>query len=161
MRGEALLAALSGIAVQSPVSNAYTLMAGDMLLHGGAGARQFMAKGTVDAHARIDPACGEFTVQLRIAPGWHVNSNKPLEAFFVPTVLTVIGSESARAIYPLAIRRKLGFHDRELALYEGTVSLNFRLPKGHGTPVRANLRLQACNDEICLEPETAILTVRK
>ncbi len=153
LRGEALLAALSGIAIRSPQSNAYSLMAADMLLHGGAGPRQFLAKGTVDAKGKFDPANRLLTVSLRIAPGWHVNSDKPLEDFFIPTRLTVVGAENAAVTYPAAVRRKLGFHDKELALYEGTVLLKARLPEKAGPPVRARLNLQACSDEICLEPQ--------
>ncbi|MDH3581447.1 MAG: protein-disulfide reductase DsbD family protein, partial [Hyphomicrobiales bacterium] len=158
LRGEALLSALSGIALRSPEAGSYALMAGDRLLHGGAGARQFMAKGTVDAKATRAPD-GNLVIRLRIAKGWHVNADKPLEDFFIPTSLTVEGSEGATVTYPAAVRRKLGFHDKELALYEGTVSLKASLPPKVSSPIRAKLRLQACSDEICLEPETADLTV--
>jgi uncharacterized protein YyaL (SSP411 family) len=160
VNGEALLAAVSGVAVGSPMSSGYSLLAADLLLRGGAGKRQFMAKGVVDAKSRFDTASGALTVTLRIAPGWHVNSDKPLEEFFIPTELKVEGAESAKVTYPAALRRKLGFHDKELALYEGTVELKAILPKGSKAPVTANLSLQACSDEICLEPESAVLTVR-
>jgi uncharacterized protein YyaL (SSP411 family) len=158
LRGEALLAALSGIAARTPMSNSFTLMGADILLNGGSGPRQFLAKGVVDARTRIG-GDGKLSVELRIAKGWHINSEKPLEEFFIPTSLSVEGAKNADVEYPDALRRKLGFHDKELALYEGTVVLKAALPAAKTGPVRATLKLQACSDEICLEPETAVLTL--
>ncbi len=159
LHGESLLAALSGLAVRSPASNAYALMAGDTLLRGGSGPRRFLAKGVVDARAALDAQGRTLTVTLRLAPGWHVNANKPLEDFFIPTELSVDGAAPASVSYPPAVRRSLGFHDKALALYEGTVALTASLGEKATAPVRATLRLQACSDEICLEPETADLRV--
>lgn len=161
LRGEALLAAISGVATGDVPSNAYTLYAADLLLRGAAGPRQFMAKGTVDARAILDAGKSELTVRLKMTPGWHVNSDKPLEEFFTPTVLKVEGAGDAKVLYPQAVKRKLGFHDKELALYEGSVDIKVALPKGLALPIKANLRLQACSDEVCLEPQNTILTLRK
>ncbi|MEM8743256.1 MAG: protein-disulfide reductase DsbD domain-containing protein, partial [Pseudomonadota bacterium] len=55
--------------------------------------------------------------------------------------------------------QKLGFHDKELALYEGTVELKADLAAAPEKAVTLNLRVQACSDKICLEPETAQLRV--
>ena len=160
LNGEALLSALSSIALRSPLSNSYALLGADLLLRGGAGARQYMSKGIVDVDGSIDKADGALKLSLRIAPGWHINSDKPLEEFFIPTEVKLEGSEAAKVAYPAAVRRKLGFHEKELALYEGKVEITAKLPEGVEMPVNATLRLQACSDEICLEPETAKVTVR-
>ena len=51
----------------------------------------------------------------------------------------------------------------ELALYEGNISLkaalNTRNPAQEGTMLRLTLRLQACDDEICLPPELLELQI--
>jgi len=159
INGEALLAALSGLAVKSPQSNAYSLLAADMQLRGGAGPRQFMSKGIVDARATLDTASGEIIVSVKVADGWHINSNTPLEDFFIPTQLTVEGANNAKITYPAHKKMKLGFHDKELALFEGTVELKAKLAKTPASAVTAKLQVQTCSDKICLEPETAELRI--
>ena len=159
INGEALLAALSGLAAKSPQSNAYSLLAADMQLRGGAGPRQFMSKGYVDARAVLDGSSGEVTVSVKVADGWHINSNTPLEDFFIATELSVEGTDDAKITYPAHKKMKLGFHDKELALFEGTVTLKAKLPKAPTSAVTARLRVQTCSDKICLEPETADLRI--
>jgi uncharacterized protein YyaL (SSP411 family) len=159
INGEALLSALSGLAAKSPQSNAYSLLAADMQLRGGAGARQFMSKGVVDASAKLDLSSGEVTVKVKVADGWHINSNTPLEDFFIATQLTVEGVDGAKITYPVHKKMKLGFHDKELALFEGAVELKAKLANVPDGAVTAKLRVQACSDKICLEPETADLRI--
>lgn len=159
INGEALLAAVSGIAVRSPRGNAYSLLAADELLRGGAGPRQFLSKGVVDVRAVYNSAAREVSLKVRLADGWHINSNTPLEDFFVPTELSVEGKRDAKIVYPAHKTQKLGFHDKDLALYEGTVELTAGLAEAPEKAVTVNLRVQACSDKVCLEPETARLRV--
>lgn len=159
LNGEALLAALSGLAVQSPISNASFLMASDMLLRGGAGARQFLAKGVVDARATLDETSRKVSIRMKVADGWHINSHAPLDEFFIATNLSIEGGTSAEISYPNHKLQKLGFHDSELALYEGEIELAATLPDLPKGPITARLRVQACSDKICLEPETAELRI--
>ncbi|MFQ5626996.1 MAG: thioredoxin domain-containing protein, partial [Methyloligellaceae bacterium] len=109
INGEALLTALSGLALRSPPSNAYTLMAADMLLRGGAGPRQYISNGVIDAHAALGPAPGALSVTIRIADGWHINSNTPLEDFFIPTELSIEVMKGAKITYPAHKKLKHGF----------------------------------------------------
>ncbi len=160
LKAEALLAALSGLAMETPRANAAALLAGDRFLRGETGARQFLAKGLVRAEAIRDVAKGVLRVRLTMAKGWHVNAHKPLEDFFIPTDLEIIGGAKGDAVtYPKPVIRKLGFNDKPLALYEGVVEITAPLPKGGNGRLRARLRLQACSDEICLEPEETVLTL--
>ncbi|GBE44262.1 N-acylglucosamine 2-epimerase [bacterium BMS3Bbin10] len=159
INGEALLAALSGLAVRSPQSNAYSLLAADIQLRGGAGPRQYMSKGLVDARASLDPSSGVVSVSIKVAKGWHINSNTPLEEFFIPTELSVVGAGDAEITYPPHKLVKLGFHDKELALFDGTVELKAKISKTPKGSLTAKLRVQTCSDEICLEPETADLRI--
>jgi len=50
-----------------------------------------------------------------------------------------------------------------LALYERSVRLTARFKQDESTPdsppLRVKLRLQACDDEVCLPPETVVLQV--
>ncbi|MCP4042543.1 MAG: thioredoxin, partial [Gammaproteobacteria bacterium] len=60
---------------------------------------------------------------------------------------------------------QLGFQQQPLALYQGKVEIRAGLERTspdakdspHLAPVR--LRLQACNDQVCLPPETLTLRV--
>jgi len=49
-----------------------------------------------------------------------------------------------------------------LEVYEGSFELRAKLPRGRfgeGDALRAELRVQACNDEICLPPDTLFIVV--
>jgi hypothetical protein len=103
---------------------------------------------------------GEATVRLDIAPGYHVNANPASDRFYVATELRaepLAGVNAGRPVYPPGVPRKLGFEEKPLSLYEGSVEI--RLPlraepgaaKGRHT-LRARVRVQPCNDEACLQP---------
>lgn len=153
-RGDMLLAALSGMAVEQPRSVAYVLRGADMMRRGEGGPVQYFAKGTVRAEARIDRTAGKAIVSLQMSPGWHINSNKPLDEDYIPTTLSVEPGKVAAGdvVYPKAMTRKLKFNDDDMALYEGSVEMSVPLSKDVGDRVDLKLTLQACSDQICLEP---------
>ena len=159
VRGEAVLAALSGIAIETPSNSGYALLSGDKLLRGESGPRRYLAKGAVRATAGMDRTKGRLNIRLVLDPGWHINAHEPLEENFVATTVSLKELPKAVAVYPEPVRRKLGFHKRELALYEGRIDLKILLPSDLPPTLRAKLTLQACNDRMCLEPETVELVV--
>ena len=131
------------------------------------GARQpAPADSIVKVAFALDPprlAAGEparLTVRLEIAEGWHVNAN-PAAAGLVPTTVTVNpGSLALRQVdveYPPS--RALPFPSLAdtLEVWEGRVEVVSRLaaeedaPAAHGA-LRAAVRYQACDDEVCLLP---------
>ena len=99
------------------------------------------------------------TLTAAIAAGWHINSAKPLEAFSIPTVLTLDPStaELTSADYPAHVIRSFTFSaGTKLAVYEGTIAIPFAAKlKPGATEIHASLRYQACNDSVCLPPKTA------
>ncbi len=103
---------------------------------------------------------GEATVRLDIAPGYHVNSNPASDKFYVATELRAEPQEGVtpgQPVYPAGLQRKLGFAEKPLSVYEGSVLIKLPLradkgaAKGRHT-LRAKLRVQPCNDEACLQP---------
>lgn len=99
------------------------------------------------------------TVIATIAEGWHVNSNTPTEEFSIPTVLELDAAtaELRSANYPAHAMKAFGFTGgKQLAVYDGTILIPFtaRLAPG-ATRVTAVLRYQACNDTVCLPPNSA------
>lgn len=157
LHAEALLAAVSGMALGDPVAHAYTLLAGDQLLRGERSSRQFAAKGRVRAGAEVD-ASGLVRVKVTTLPGWHINSNAPLEEDFIATEIAIPGAKlPAGAItYPEGVERTFGFHDEPLSVYEGDIEITAKVG-GSSRPLTVELTVQACNDQICLLPETVSL----
>jgi len=63
--------------------------------------------------------------------------------------------------FPDAIRRSLGFERSELSLYEGEISIiaNVDSAQLEGLLLPVDIDVQACNEEVCLAPETVSLAV--
>ena len=107
-------------------------------------------------------------LKVEILPGFHINSNQPLEEYLIATeVFLPAGAEFelAGATYPKAELKSFSFAAGEkLAVYEGMVEVAVRLrarpaiqPGTHALAL--GLRYQACNDEICLRPAERQLTL--
>ncbi|MCP5087311.1 MAG: DUF255 domain-containing protein [Rhodobacteraceae bacterium] len=155
-RSEELISALSGFAAQSPIAGASILTAADRYFNGDTGPVQFGGNGNVRALARFEN--GRFIVQLQVARGWHINANRPLEEYLVPTSLAVKSpGEIGDVTYPEPLIKDLGFSKKPLALLEGDVEISTGIPPGG--PASAELEIQACSDEICLAPDTLTFTV--
>lgn len=103
---------------------------------------------------------GEASVRLDIAGGFHTHANPASDKFYIATALTAEAADGitpGQPVYPPGVERKLGFSEKPLSLYEGTVTI--KLPvradknavKGRHT-LRAKIRVQPCNDEACLPP---------
>jgi hypothetical protein len=106
---------------------------------------------------------GEARVRLDIAQGFHTHANPATDKFYIPTTLTAEPSDGimpGMPVYPPGVERKLGFAEKPLSLYEGSVVIKLPLRavskeagKGRHT-LRAKLRVQYCNDTECFPPQT-------
>ena len=98
------------------------------------------------------------TVTATIEPGWHINSNKPLTEFSIPTVLTLdpATADLVSATYPAHTLRTFSFSGTEkIAVYEETIEIPFVATLKNKAPaIKASLRYQACNDSVCLPPKS-------
>ena len=102
------------------------------------------------------------TVELNIPSGLHVQSNKPLDKFLVPTKLEFDapqGMNVGPALYPRAAMRSLKFSKSRVAVYEGRAVIRFSVSvpanySGASGEIRGKLRFQACNDDACFPPVT-------
>jgi DsbC/DsbD-like thiol-disulfide interchange protein len=100
-------------------------------------------------------------VVIDIPSGYHINSSRPLESFLIPTSLKVEAPSGVRVgavMYPRAALRKFKFSQKQLSVYENKVILRFNVTvpanySGGSVDLKAHLRLQSCNDEVCFPPK--------
>ncbi|HWW76324.1 MAG TPA: protein-disulfide reductase DsbD domain-containing protein, partial [Pyrinomonadaceae bacterium] len=129
----------------------------------------------VNGFFSVDPAQQGSTFQaavvMDIPGGLHVNSNKPLGKYAVPTVVKVEAPRGFRVTpvtYPRGNVRSFNFGGsgaERLAVYEGRAVFRFNVsvPAGHPLgveTVRVSVRFQSCNDEVCFPPATRELALR-
>jgi hypothetical protein len=101
-------------------------------------------------------------IVMEIPSGYHVNSNRPLNKYSIPTGLKIEGPRGVTVgpvIYPRSIVRKLkAVNNEPLAVYEGRAILRFNVTvpanyQGGEVVLKARLRYQSCNDEVCFPPK--------
>jgi hypothetical protein len=123
----------------------------------------------------VDPAqqgsSFQAAVVMEIPRGMHVNSNRPLGKYAVPTVLKVDAPRGLR-VTPVSYQRGEvrtfrfgeGSPEERLAVYEGRAIFRFSVSVAPGAElsvarVRVSVRFQSCNDEVCFPPATRELTL--
>ncbi|MBT3142426.1 DUF255 domain-containing protein [Ruegeria litorea] len=156
----ALASALSGGVLHSPEKRSYFLKAVQDLKVGATGPVRFAANGAVRGELNHDKTTNIATVQISIAQGWHINADQPLQRHLIPTQVSVSGAKGALE-YPSPHIKTLAFNDAPLALYEGNIAISAQLTPSPGNTIvpRITLVLQACSEEICLQPEELIFTI--
>jgi len=161
-----LLAALSGLALETPTAAAFALRGADMMQAGEGGPVSYFAQGRLRVRARLAKDERQAIVRIKIAPGWHINSDQPGNEDFIATRLELIdGKRTAKGakpkiFYPQAVRRKPGFSKQELSLFEGTVEIRISFAEGETPPNQLLLNMQACSDSLCLEPVSRRINLR-
>lgn len=107
------------------------------------------------------------TLVMDIPSGFHVNSNRPLEKFLIPTQLKIEPQKGLRVgavIYPRAVLRNFKFSKNRVSVYEGRATIRFgvMVPANFSsgtTELKAHLRYQSCNDEVCFPPQTRYVSL--
>jgi DsbC/DsbD-like thiol-disulfide interchange protein len=102
-------------------------------------------------------------IVMDIPSGYHVNANRPLGKYAIPTSLKI---EAPRGVtvgavtYPRSIVRKLQAANNEpLAVYETKAIFRFNVIvpanyQGDEVVLKVRLRFQSCNDEVCFPPKS-------
>ncbi|HKO96903.1 MAG TPA: protein-disulfide reductase DsbD N-terminal domain-containing protein [Pyrinomonadaceae bacterium] len=101
------------------------------------------------------------TLVMNIPGGYHVNSNKPLEKFLIATQLKIEAPKGVRVgpiVYPRALLRSLKFSKSKVSVFEGRTQIRFNVTvpagySGNNVELKARLRYQSCNDEVCFPPQ--------
>ncbi|HVZ82872.1 MAG TPA: protein-disulfide reductase DsbD domain-containing protein [Terracidiphilus sp.] len=99
-------------------------------------------------------------LHFRIAPGLHINSHAPKDAYLIPTVLAIpagAGVVLKDAHYPDGVDMALPSDPRtKLNVYTGEFVIDTHLVAEKGNHlVQAKLRYQACDNNACMPPKTA------
>jgi DsbC/DsbD-like thiol-disulfide interchange protein len=103
------------------------------------------------------------TLKVVLPETVHVQSNKPRDPLFIPTVLTIeppAGVTAGKIVYPVASDLKQEGQKQPLAVYghEFTVSVTLTVAKGQApgdVVMPATFRYQACDEAVCYPPAKA------
>ena len=104
-------------------------------------------------------------VVLDIDSGYHINSNRPNDRNLVATALKfdrMPGLVVTPVVYPKAKMQKFEFSEKPLSVFEGNTVLRFTaraLPTADATALKGKLTIQACNDQLCLRPQTVDVSI--
>ncbi len=169
-RALATVAAFAANVERAPAAYTYMLTGLAVALDGDAGPRGAAGNGAVTAAVALRPSAtaGEYDIDLElvIADGWHLNGPEPLQEDLIGARVEGAGSafEVADLRYPEPRRTKVSTQSGDVLIYEGRQRIAFRLrpaddkatePLPVSVPV--SVRLQACDDQVCLLPETVVL----
>ncbi len=99
-------------------------------------------------------------LRVSINKGWHVNSHKPLDAFLIPTVLSleeIPGFAPVDVAYPEHKVATFAFSPDPMAVYEEEFILGFLVQVDETVlpgeyEIRGELRYQACDNKKCAQP---------
>jgi len=109
----------------------------------------------------------EVKVRLTIDEGWHVHSHQPKQENLIPTSLRLEDNPVAaldQVRYPDGQEMTFAFSPEPLSVYAGEVWIKASVtvsPKAEtgAATLKFKLRVQACDDQTCLAPETLVLPV--
>ena len=99
-------------------------------------------------------------VELSIAKPYHINSNRPLEDYLIPTTLEfepLAGVTFGKIAFPPAPPKKLPVSESPMSVYEGTVRISVEITPDASLGqkniiLKGKVRYQACDDRACLPP---------
>jgi hypothetical protein len=106
----------------------------------------------------------ELIVTIVVAEGYHVNANPATFDYLIPTSVSVDGMPNVQFTYPAPTLIKPEFAPDGLKVYEGTITLRGVAAKGtlaRGGSIRAAVKVQACDDRVCLPPATLPLKMSR
>jgi thioredoxin:protein disulfide reductase len=108
----------------------------------------------------------EAIVALQLRDGYHVNSDMPSDAYFIPLRMTWAPGpvEAVSVTYPKPQLEKLAFSEKPVSIFSGNFEIVTKFKAGAGSVLGQNvmtakLRYQACNDRMCLPPRTVDLAL--
>ena len=103
---------------------------------------------------------------VEIDDGYHINSNRPADKNLIATALKFerrAGLVVSPVVYPKAKMQKFEFSPKPLSVYEGRATFKMTaraLPSLDGNQtLKGKLTVQACNNQVCLRPQTVDVAI--
>jgi DsbC/DsbD-like thiol-disulfide interchange protein len=128
----------------------------------------------VNGFFSVDPAnqgsSFRAAIVMEIPEGIHVNSNKPLGKYAIPTSIKIDSPDGLSVTpvsFPAGTVRTFDFgggQTERLAVYEGRAIMRFNVNVAPDAPigvarVRVKVRFQSCSDSVCYPPATRDLSL--
>ncbi|MCU7843956.1 MAG: DUF255 domain-containing protein [Candidatus Thiodiazotropha sp. (ex Monitilora ramsayi)] len=168
---DSLISRFAASIEEQPHNHGYMLTAITNHLLGELQSRAYAAQGGIRLDGQLSPHSERsmrLTVRIEIPPGWHINSDQPGHEDLIGTRLQLAGEGNGWKMgpvsYPEGERQQLSFQSTPLSLYSGETLLETLVTSDQNAPEGSTLavavRLQACNDEVCLPPETPMLRLQ-
>jgi thiol:disulfide interchange protein DsbD len=124
-----------------------------------AAAPVFTATAAWRPHAPAPGATARLVVTVDVQLGWHINSNKPLDEFLIPTKVRLDlpgGWTADPPLFPPHRLASFAFSDGPVAVFEGSFTVGIAVHRGpDAAPTRllhGVVEAQACNNKMCLPP---------
>ena len=99
-------------------------------------------------------------VELSIAKPYHINADRPLEDYLIPTSLEfepIAGVAFGKVVFPVASVKKLPVSNSPMAVFEGVITISTEITPDASLQqkdivLKGKVRYQACDDRACLPP---------
>jgi DsbC/DsbD-like thiol-disulfide interchange protein len=168
---EALIDRFAATLTRQPHNHSSMLTAITSHREGELQSHAYAAQGGIRLSGKLSPHTTQslrLTVTLEIPPGWHIYSAQPGDNDLIGTHLhltdSVSGWELGPVTYPEGARQHLAFQERPVSLISGLVRFEALVTQITAAPhstLPVGVRMQACNDPVCLPPETPLLRIHR
>jgi len=106
----------------------------------------------------------DLILELTVASGYHINSDKPEEELLVATSVEIKKDpafEIMETIFPKAKTRSFKFSPEPLSVFEGKFKIKIKIELaedfcGQSLNLEGKVHYQACQDEACLRPDSLL-----
>ncbi|MES9969437.1 MAG: DUF255 domain-containing protein [Candidatus Thiodiazotropha sp.] len=167
---DALIARFAPSIEGNPISYGYLLTAVANHRQGELATLAYAAQGGVRIEGALIPKGKQLlvNVDIHIPDGWHINSDQPGVKDLIATRMSLSdraqGWQLGAVSYPEGKRQQLAFQQQPLSLFSGMVRLQASISVEDDNPSASlalplEVRLQACNDKVCLAPESITLSL--
>ena len=132
----------------------------NLLLKGNIENIQWLYQGKV--LAKLSKNKDNYQVHIILPKGYHINSQNPKQKELIPTSINNLSPDHWQLhdiTYPNPSYQTLSFSQDSLAVYSGNVIISFKAKPISDAyqGLKISLTLQACNDKVCLPPQTITL----
>ena len=155
------LAAFSQFIRAMPAAYSYFLYGVNKQRAGEIASRRYAAHGAVSVFVDKEPLGQKqrLILTIKIKDNWHINAHQPLGKDLIATSVElsdIIDWQIDQVVYPSAVKKQLGFSKSTLAVYQGDIQIEVILSAKSSIEhkmIPLVVKLQACNDQVCLAPE--------